>query len=213
MITATKKKNTREAEMIEAIREHLGFVATNIGKVPDAHISKTYKQDIKDMISRLRFFCSHKYWEDGEGPPTPISHIFNMICKKNGGVAKLTGIISGPRLAGWTRLERQQKDMLKACFIRACNYVPDPEYNPQWLLPKDDPRNDHPAAIRYREQEGLQKELDKKAKHAELMAKTRKKERLETEAKERAKATKKQRADREKHFKEQERLRSGKHGN
>jgi len=204
-------RNEREREMITDIRRHLAFLSKNIGAVPDEYISENYKQELRDMTSKLRWFCSHGYYEGEEGTSqVSVSHLFNMICKKNGGVAKLTGIIAGPRLDGWTRFERQSKDMLKACLIRALNYNPPPEYQPQWTLPKSDPANDHPGAVNYRERKKLEKEESKKAKHAELMRKTRRTERLEKESKERLKATAKQRKDRKKHFDEQDRLRGKK---
>ena len=213
MTVATEKqvKKDREKAMIADIRDHLGFLATNLGKVSDEHASEVYKEDLRGMIGRLRYYCTHGHWEKGEGPEnTPISHIFNMICRKNGGVGKLTGIIAGPRLTGWTRHERQSKEMLKACLIRAVNYCPPPVYQPQWELPKDDVRNDHPGAVLYRERLAEKKAEFKRANHAQLMARKRTKERIETESVERTKTKAKQRKDRKKHFKEQEKMRKGK---
>ena len=212
MTVATEKqaKKDKEKEMIGDIRDHLGFLATNLGNVPDEEVSEDYKENMREMIGRLRYYCTHGHWEKGDGPEnTPISHIFNMICRKNGGVGKLTGIIAGPRLAGWTRNERQTKDMLKASLIRAVSYTPAPVYQPQWDLPKDDVRNDHPGAVNYRDRLAEKKAEFKRAGHAQLMARKRTKERIETESVERIKTKTKQRKDRKKHFKEQEKKRKG----
>lgn len=215
-MTTTAEREKQEAEdkqqeMIAEVREHLSFVTANLGNVPEQYMSKEYADELRDYISRIRYFLTHGHWEKGEGGAhPPVSYIYNMICRKNGGVAQLTGVIAGPRITGWTRIERQSKEMLKACLIRACNYVPPEPYHPDWLLPWDDPRNTHPAAVRKRKEQDLEVEQSKKDKHAEYMRKTRKKERLEEESKERLKLKKKQRKERKKHFKEQERKRSGK---
>jgi hypothetical protein len=200
--TEKQAKDEREKEMIEEIRNHLQFLDSNLSAIPEEYVSANYKDELRGYISQIRWFCSHKYWrkEDGDLLPPPISHIYNMVTKKNNGIGWLTGQVAGPRLSGWTRHERQCKEMLKACLIRAIHYHPPPEFHPEWQLPKDDPRNTHPAAVRYREEKQLEVEQSKKDEHAEHMRKVRKKERLEKEAVERAKVTKKQREERKKHF-------------
>jgi len=211
VVSAKVKRDTREREMIEDIRRHLAFLTKYIITIPDEQVSDDYKSNLKEMTSRLRFYCSHGYWDgDEDGPKTPISHIFNMICKKNGGVAKLTGIIAGPRLEGWTRFERQTKDMLSAGLIRATTWVPPPVFQPQWLLPKSDPRNDHPGALNYRARKEEFAEQSRKMKHAREQAKSKKKKRLEKEAPERLKVKTQQRKDRKKHFDKQNKLRGKK---
>lgn len=215
MTVASEKqaKDDKEKEMIEEIRDHLRFCKTNIGNVPKEQMTAEEKKDILDMIGRLLYLCTHGHWEEGNGPPdTPMSYIFDKICRKNGGIAALTGAIAGPRLEGWTRMERQKKDMLKAGLIRAVNYVATPEYQPQWLLPKDDVRNDHPGAVLYRASREDRKEEFKRASHAQQVARARRKQRIEDESKERLKEKAKTRKERAKHFKEQERKRSGKSG-
>ncbi len=211
IVSAKEKKGTREKEMIVKIRQHLAFLTKNIIAIPDEQVSDDYKDNLKEMTSRLRFYCTHGYWDgDEKGPKTLISHIFNMICKKNGGVAKLVGIIAGPRLTGWTRYERQIKDMLNAALIRATTYSPPPVYQPQWELPKEDPRNDHPGAVNYRARKEEFAEQSRKMKHAREQAKSKKKIRLKKESEERIKVTAKQRKDRKKHFAEQNKKRGKK---
>jgi len=211
MMSATEKRSTREKEMIVEIRQHLAFLTKNVGAIPDEQVPNDYKDNLKKMTSKLRFYCSHGYWDgDEQGPKTPISHIFNMICKKNGGVAKLVGIIAGPRLSGWTRHERQIKDMLSAGLIRATTYVPPPVYQPQWELPLADPKNDHPGAVNYRARRKEFEDESKRLKKNRLEAKHKKKKRLVKEAEERLKVTARQRKERKKHFDEQNRLRGKK---
>jgi hypothetical protein len=200
-----------EKETVEEVRKHLHFVKQNIGNVPDEFVSENYKSTMLELISQILFYLTHKSWPKGkvDRPKTPFSHIYNMVCRKNGGIAYLMGIIAGPRLAGWTRHERRAMEQLRACLIRATTYREPLEYNPDWLLPKSDPRNTHPGAVLYRERLAKDKEEEKLAKKAAKERARRKKAELAEEAKERAKVKKKQRTKRKKHFEELERKKLG----
>jgi hypothetical protein len=210
-VSAKEKRQTRESEEIAEIRRHLAFLTKNIITIPDEQVDDGYKDNLKDMVSKLRFYCSHGYWDgDEQGPKTPMSHIFNMICRKNGGIAKLVGAIAGPRMTGWTRHERQIKDMLSASLIRATTWTPPPVYQPQWELPLADPRNDHPGAVNYRARKEEFAEQSRKMKHAREQAKSKKKIHLKKEAPERLKVKTQQRKDRKKHFAEQNKKRGKK---
>lgn len=204
------ERETKKTQMIEEVREHLSFVTANLATIPEIHMPEEEKEELRVIIGKIRYFLTKGCWEKGEfDPQTPVSYIQQMICRKNGGVAELCGSISGPRLKGWTRMQRQQKDMLRACLVRACHYVRPDEYHPEWMLPWTDPRNTHPGAVSKREQKGLEKERATLDKNAERLAKQRKIERLEKESEERLKTREKQRKERAKHFKEQEKKRSG----
>ena len=83
VVSAATKTAAREKELIVEIRKHLSFLATNVSKIPKEQTDpykKDYLENMKEMIGRIRYFCTHGHWEEGYGPAdVPIGHIHKKI--------------------------------------------------------------------------------------------------------------------------------------